>query len=438
MQLTKRLTDSLARSLAIPPKPEPRPGKRPGTGQEIYWCKDTPGFGVRVTSSGSRAWVFERRVDGETRRRTLGKAMGRAAISADEARRQAVTLSADLQRGEDPLEVKKAQAKQARKDVPLAEAVQQYVDGKRRAKDAKPLKESTKAEYLQLVRGSTPSRRRGFVGQATRPGELYALAAKPLSKITGDDIRELYAQLQKRGKRRASLAMQVLRAVLNWHGVPVAENPFSKDVPGRDRIILPPTTGNPNPIPRASLGAFWRAACDAGRNGNGGRPKAAACVRLVLLTGVRGGESAGSDYVEGILVRHFDRKAGTITLVDTKNRKDHIIYLSRQGMEIALEFAKGKRADDNLFPVRDLRKTLHAICDACGIPRRSVHEIRKTFATVAGALVPHYTLKHMLNHTMSDDVTGEFYMGREEEVLRAGWQAVADFIEQQAALPKAA
>src|SRR5205085_10379202 len=158
----------------------------------------------------------------------------------------------------------------------------------------------------------------------------------------------------------------------------------------------------------------------------GGRPRAAACVRLVLLTGARGGESAGSDFVDGILVRHFSAAAATITLVDTKNRKDHTIYLARQAFEIASEFAKGKKPGDNLFPVRDLRKTLHAICTSAGVEPRALHEIRKTFATVAGALVPHYTLKHMLNHTMNNDVTGEFYMGREEEVLRAGWQAVAD------------
>jgi len=433
VQLTKRLTDSLARSLPLPPKPEPKPGKRPATGQEIYWCKDTPGFGVRVTSAGSRAWIFERRVDGETKRRTIGKAMGRAAISADEARKQAIGLSADLQRGADPLEVKKQQTKAARRDVTLAEAVQQYVEGKVRIKDGKHLKERTKTEYLRMVAPGGVSRRRGFVGEPTKPGELYALANRRLSKITGDDIRELYAQLKKRPMRAAGV-MRVLRAVLNWHGVPVPENPFSKDVPGRDRIVLPPTIGNPNPIPRGKLGAFWRAACAAGRGGRvGGSANAGACIRFVLLTGARGGESAGNRFVDGVLVRDFKPESGTIVLRDTKNRKDHTIYLSRQALELARELAKGKKSSENLLPVRDVRKTLHAICAAAEIEPRGLHEIRKTFATIAGNVVPHYTLKHMMNHSMNNDVTGEFYIGREEDALRAGWQAVADFIEAQAA-----
>lgn len=438
MQLTKRLTDSLARSLPVPPKPKPKPGKRASTGQEIYWCRDSPGFGVRVTSAGSRAWVFERRVEGETKRRTLGKASGRAAISAEEARKFAVGLSADLQRGADPLKIKHEEAKQARRDVTLAEAVQQFVDGKRRAKDGLALKERTRTQYLDLVQGSRPSRRRGFVGQPTQPGELYTLATRRLSKITGDDIRDVYTTLvKKRGQQRASLAMRVLRSVLNWHGVPVPENPFSNAVAGRDRIVLPPTTGEPNPVPPESLGAFWRAACNAGRMGIGGSADAAGVIRFVLLTGARGGESAGNDFVDGILVRDFDAKAAKVTLHDTKNRTDHVIYLSRQAMEIATAFARGKKPQDRLLPVRNVRKTLHAICAAAEIEPRGLHAVRKTFASVAEELVSVYTLKRMMNHSDTKDVTGTHYIGKSETQLRKGWQTVADFIEEQGAMPAA-
>lgn len=433
-KLEKRLTTSVASSLPPPPPPSLAAGEtRQRTAQEFYWCKETPGFGVRVTSQGSRSWVFERRVDGLTKRRTLGKVTGRAAISADEAKKLAVTMSADLQRGDDPLKIKREQAKQVRKDVTLAQAVQEYVEGKRRAKDGKELKARTKAEYLQLVAGSVPSKRRGFIGQPKAAGDLYTLAHKRLSKITGDEIRELYTQLQKRSQRRASLAMQVLRAVLNWHGTPVPDNPFSKSVAGRDRIVLPPTTGNPNPIPPERLGAFWNAACAAGPKGIGGTADAAACIRFVLLMGSRGGESAGDDFVDGILVRDFDVKGARIMLHDTKNRTDHPLYLSRQALAIVEGFAKGKKPSDRLFPVRNVRKTLHAICAAAEISPRGLHAVRKTFASVADELVSGYTLKRMINHTVPGDVTGVHYVGKSEGQLRKGWQTVADFIEEEAA-----
>ncbi len=39
----------------------------------------------------------------------------------------------------------------------------------------------------------------------------------------------------------------------------------------------------------------------------------------------------------------------------------------------------------------------------------------------------------MLNHAAAGDVTGGHYVAKSEAQLRAGWQSVADFIEQQAA-----
>jgi hypothetical protein len=38
-----------------------------------------------------------------------------------------------------------------------------------------------------------------------------------------------------------------------------------------------------------------------------------------------------------------------------------------------------------------------------------------------------------MNHGSGSDVTGEYYVGKSEEQLRAAWQAVADFIKKAAA-----
>ena len=44
-----------------------------------------------------------------------------------------------------------------------------------------------------------------------------------------------------------------------------------------------------------------------------------------------------------------------------------------------------------------------------------------------------YALKRMLNHAAAGDVTAGHYVAKSETQLRAGWQAVADFIDEQAA-----
>lgn len=56
-----------------------------------------------------------------------------------------------------------------------------------------------------------------------------------LSKITADDMRAVYTDELKRSKRQAAYAMQVIRAVLRWHGTRVAGNPLDRDMVWRDR-----------------------------------------------------------------------------------------------------------------------------------------------------------------------------------------------------------
>ena len=92
-QRTTRITERAALALPLPEHD-----------YAIHFCPQTPGFGVRVTSKGLRSWVTERRIDGKTVRRTLGRVSGRGAISADAARKLMVEISSELQRGVDRLE----------------------------------------------------------------------------------------------------------------------------------------------------------------------------------------------------------------------------------------------------------------------------------------------------------------------------------------------
>ncbi|MCE2659485.1 MAG: integrase family protein, partial [Rubrivivax sp.] len=376
-KLTKRLTDSLARSL--PP---------PAQSYEIHWCKDTPGFGVRVTSSGERAYISERRVDGKTVRRTLGKAAGAAAISADAARKLQVTVSSELQQGVDRAAVKRAERKAEKEDaLTLADALKTYVTQKRRGKDGLALKERTKADYLAMVEPARtlPS------GKPTAAGELHSLAGRSLRRITADDIRQLHAELEPRGQRRQTYAMQVLRAVLNWHGVAVAESPLAKTTAGRDRIVLPPTKAKRATIPPEKLGAWWRAAtARAGRASADG-------LRLMLVTGMRPGEVFGSQHANGLLARDVDLDGARLTLHDTKNRQQHVVYLPTQAVEILRPHVTGKTPAEGVFAVQP-QSAMRDINKEAGVAGVSPHGLRATFATVADELAPGSAVRRMLNH----------------------------------------
>lgn len=71
-------------------------------------------------------------------------------------------------------------------------------------------------------------------GKKFADGELFSIAYKLLSRITADDIRGVYATQLKRSERQAAYAMQVLRAVLRWHGVVLPGNPLGRETAGRD------------------------------------------------------------------------------------------------------------------------------------------------------------------------------------------------------------
>lgn len=402
---TERLTD--ARALALPTPP---------AGYSLHWCPRTPGFGVRVTVAGARSWIAERRVNGKTVRRTLGRVEGRGAISADAARRLMVEISSELQSGIDRMQELKAERvarvqAEAEDTLTLAAALRTYVDKKRRGKDGLALKARTKADYLAMIEaGGTSS-----TGKPFADGELYALADKPLARITADDIRDTYKATLKRSQRRATYAMQVLRAVMNWQGVKVPDSPLDKATPGRDRLVLPKTAGNPTPIPPEKLGAWWKAA--TAKAGS----VAADFYRLMLLTGARGGE------VKAIVVEDVDLEGARVVLRDTKNRTDHMLLLSTQAAAIVAVHAKGKKPKSKLFDITDPRKALVAINKAAETSI-SPHDLRATFASVAEELVSAYALKRMLNHADTGDVTGGHYIAKSEAQLRTAWQTVADCI----------
>ncbi|MDR3452279.1 MAG: integrase family protein [Rhodoferax sp.] len=416
------LTDSKARELPCP-----------AAGYTITWCPKTPGFGVRVTAAGGRSWVMERRINGKTTRRTLGRATGRGSIGVVAARRLLQETNVDLERGIDRMVTRVAERKAEREErradeLTLTAALQQYVNLKRRGKDGLPLKERTKADYLAMVAqgGAT------IAGKRLLDGELFTLADKPLAKISGDDMRAIYKTASARGARRGVYAMQVLRAVLNWHGVKPPDNPLGKEVAGRDRIVLAATKGAPNPIPAERLGAWWRAACDPARS-----PESARFCQLALLTGARGGE------LKSVCMRDVDLEGGRVVLRDTKNRSDHTLLLSDKSLEIvAQQFevtatsGKPKRPGDALFTVASVRKTLMAINEVAGVDI-SGHDLRATFASIAEDLCSAYTLKRMLNHAEAGDVTGAHYIGKSDTQLRTGWQLVAEYVTSLAseALP---
>src|SRR5215471_2102617 len=92
----------------------------PETGQEIYRDIELKGFGIRVTSGGTKTYVGERRISGKVRRVTLGRSN---VLSAEEARRRAQEFLGKVAGGRDPIAEKHASAA---RDITLLKVLETY------------------------------------------------------------------------------------------------------------------------------------------------------------------------------------------------------------------------------------------------------------------------------------------------------------------------
>jgi integrase len=401
-----------------------------GSAQAFLWDTDAKGLAVRATPagirnpSGTKAFIFQGKLNLKDVRITIGDV---GTWGLDTARTEARRLGAMLDQGHDPrvakAEIVAEQAAKAKHDaagaVTFGDALRDYVEKKRRTKDGLPLKARTKDDYLAFV----ASGRRKADGTDTKDGALFPIAHIPIARLTADDIRGVYTAMLARNEggagRQAAYAMQVYRAVKNWYGFTVEDDPLGKDVAGRDRISIPPARSNKQPIPPEKIGAFWRALDQAAS------PVARDYFRFLLLTGARVSEP------KHITVADCDLVAGQVILRDTKNRGDHVILLSRQAREIVERHITGKQPTEPVFSIADGKKTRATIARRSGVDWR-VKDLRSTFLNIAEELVTGYTLKAMGNHSNGGDVTGMHYIKKGSSVLREGWQAVADYIEQQA------
>src|SRR5689334_12057721 len=94
MKTRLRLSDRVVRALSAPP-----------SGARIWYDDEIPGFGIRVTTKGVRAFVLNYTAAGRERRLTIGRfPIWSATAARDEARR----LRRMIDDGIDPLEQRAA------------------------------------------------------------------------------------------------------------------------------------------------------------------------------------------------------------------------------------------------------------------------------------------------------------------------------------------
>lgn len=368
----------------------------PETGQVDYWDTDFPGFGVRVTSKGARAFVFMyRNADGQKRRYTLGRF---PTLSLADARDSARAIGRKVADGLDPA----AEKSERRKAATVSEMADSYLGDY-----AMHAKRSWKKDRQAIERDIKP-----FIG------------SRKAMTITQEDIEALIDKVVNRGSPiQANRTFEILRGMFNWslskasvrreYGVTV--NPCigvqkpSKEK-SRDRVLSIP-----------ELCAVWHAAeADQTRNG--------AVAQLLILTAQRIGEVCKMQPAD------IEADWWTIPAENSKNGFAHRVPLTPTAGKIVSEAIASTPEPGWLFPkygggghLVNVQKLADRIRARSGVKDFRFHDIRRSVVShLRAAGIDRGTGKKILNHLEADvtAVYDRYGLDREKREALTLWESL--------------
>lgn len=289
--------------------------------QITFWDASTRGFGLRVSSAGTKSWIWMGRVPKHGMKRGVryhlgGYAQheGEAGLTLAKARQKATSYQEAADRGEDP-----GQSLQDAKAMALTRSKHTF----------KSLAEEFLATHHPRKKAELrPSTLRRYRGLLLGP-DVADWLARPIASLTRGDVIDLLHRMQRRKRARGgkltvsvNRMLAVLRKFFRWSiqrnlidvspasdiEPPAAEEP-------RDRHLF----GNRLHNQPSELGLLWKACECVGPFGT--------LPKILILTGQRLSEVAGMQWDE---LLDFDGRESRwlIPGARTKNGKAHLVPLA--------------------------------------------------------------------------------------------------------------
>ena len=403
-----------------------------------------PGLRVRATPAsakhptGFKSFVFEKKLNRQTIRRTLGDVR---AWSIDAARVEAARLAVMFNSGTDPRELERQQIDA--KAAQLAAVAAKVETDKLAALTVAEVWSAYIAErrphwgdlhyrdHIDKAKaGGLPSGRRGGGKQLTKPGPLAALMPLALRDL---DQATIEAWAANEGKTRASsarLAWRLLTVFLTWCGeqpaygaLLPAKNP-AKTKKAREALGK---AGTKSDVLQREQLAAWFAAVQQLPN-----PIIAACLQMMLLTGARPGEVLALRWEDvntqwkGICIR--DKVEGTREIPATPYMLHLLAALPRRNEWIfsSPTSATGCLTEPNNPHTR--------ACKAAGLEGLTLHGLRRSFSSLTEWLeTPAGVVAQIQGHKPS--ATAEkHYKVRPLELLRVHHEKIEAWILEQAGI----
>ena len=374
------------------------------SGQIFYRDSELMGFGLRVGKS-KKVFFAEAKLDGKTIRKSIAR---HNVISVDDARAQAKKILAEIANGKNPFDEIKARRSNI---ITVKEVLEDYISTRVN------LKPSTIQDYQQTFKT--------YIGDWQN---------KPLKEITKDMIEIRFRQIGENSPAQANKVTRNFRAVYNYAMVKYedsqGESIFrSNPVKRISQLRMWYRVNRRNTLIKYYDLAPWYQAVNSLTNDHiaPNRETVRDFLLFVLLTGLRRREAAALTW------NRVDFKDKTFTVIETKNHIDHTLPLTDYLFDL-LAVRKSKAVNQYVFPnefgtgmLNDPKKQIKKMVDDSGVSF-TTHDLRRSFITIAESLdISAYSLKRLLNHKMTNDVTAG-YIITDVERLRAPMQKITDYI----------
>ncbi len=395
------------------------------------WDATAPCLGLRVVSSGAKAYVFQAKLNNQTIRMTIGSPSTWDIASAQaEARRLKVLVDS----GHDP-RVQKAElvAEQAAKrdanrraETPAREAWDAYMAARKTRWSARTL-----LDHQRLVDPGGRQKTRGRKkreGETTLPGVLVSLLARPLRDIDAEFVRKWL----NGEKHRSTVAMNAfvrLRAFLNWcamraeYKTEVVNNACASSV-AKDE--LPKPAAKSDCLQREQLAPWFKQVREIQN------PVAGAYLQALLLTGARREEMAGLRWTD------VDFKWGTMLLQD-KVEANRTIPLTPY---VSALLNALPRTNEWVFSshtaasgrIQEPRKSHNNALEAAELPHVSIHGLRRSFGTLSEWVeCPAGVVAQIMGHKPSA-IAEKHYIRRPIDLLRMWHTKIEVWMLEQAGI----
>ncbi|MCY4480885.1 MAG: site-specific integrase [Rhodospirillales bacterium] len=365
--------------------------------ETVFWDRELPGFGVRVYPSGSKTYVVQSRGPNGIRRVTLGR---HGEITAEEARKQAAAAVARIKQGEDPV------ARPLKRALTVAELAERYMEAH--------------------VKVRCNAHTQGIYAGSLRNHILPKFGAMAVASVGREEVAAFHYGLRET-PRAANRALMVLSKIFSlaeaWGMAPASGNPC--------RFVLRYKEGRRERfLTEEEYRRVGLALCELEAEGPA-QARAAAALRLIMLTGCRRGE------VLTLRWSDVDRKSGEFRLRDAKTGA-RMVPLTPTASQVLTGITRvrrspwvfpGKRPDRHLS---DLSPYWQRVRERAEVEDVRIHDLRHSFASRALALglaLP--MIGRLLGHTDIGSTARYAHLSQDAEkiaVARVGDSIEADIV----------